>query len=373
MAPQHDNKTLAAVITGSRRLHGLYKPEDRKRTIKKLLEHAVCVEAKDIKEIKRILDAPLKQKPPNFDYLRELLCGTGTEKHPLRVKDPFGRVHENRTVYQIALGAREYNVTSQNRVQVIDGLIEMLGDYFKKLPADPIRGIPDGETLRKQQYDAQFPEGFEATEKARATNDSRELKRVLEVVRNSSDATCQQTMALDSFHGFDLRPSSWASNDNEVLASAIYLQEEAAGLNCRYRGLDGQVKNEHISWDRLPGVPHSVDDITATKATYLPAILDELAEPGQFYTAEQIQELKKLSQTTVTACTLETFNDAWGKLRSYLQGIVGEAVDLTVLNALYQFRNHLEPKGVYTTGYHANSDLPREAYQSYDNNFSQFG
>ena len=327
--------------------------------VPKLVQHAVNVTADDIEQIKKILGEPLSRKPNNLARLRELLCT------PTTVKDHYGRLFENRTVYQIALGAREYNVTSENGVQVVNGLVEMLGEYFKKLP--------DGESLRQQQYNEQFPEGSEEKEEEKIANYSRELNRMIEVVKSSSDADCQQTMALDSFHGYNLCPSYLASNDNEVLASAIYLQEEKEGLSCRFRGLDGHVKTEVISWDNLKDIPRSADDIIKTKHTYLPTILQQLAESGQFYTAEQIQQLKELSHATVTAASKEAFDAAWDQLQKYMKNIVGESVNVDVLKTLYQFRNYLEPKGVYTTGYHSNPQLLLEAYQLYDNNFASFG
>lgn len=359
IAPHQNLNSLAAAKNSSRTLYGFYKPEETKGVVKKLLKHAVYATAADIKEIKEILDRALSRKPPDLDYLRELLCTPGT------VKSYNNHIYEKRTLYQIALGAREYNVMSESGIQVVDGLVEMLGEYFKKLP--------DGEMLQKQQYDAQFPKGFEETEKKRISNDSRELNRVIEVVDNASDVDCQQTMALDSFHGYDLRPSAWAATDNEVLASAIYLQAAEEGLTCRLRGLDGQVKNELISWDKLQKVPLSVDDIIKKKLLFLPTILEQLAESGQFYTAKQIQKLKVLSQATVCAHSQNDFDEAWKELEKLMKSIAGESINFDVLKALYQFRNYLEPKAAYTTGYHSNPQLLLEAYQSYDNNFARFG
>jgi hypothetical protein len=356
IAPHHDIKSLVAVERSSRTLHGFYRPEKIKGIVKKLLNHAVYATADDIQAIKNILD-----KSPNHPYLRELLFTTGT------VKRYDGRVLENRTLYQIALGAREYNVTSENGKPVVNGLIEMLGEYFKKLP--------DGETLRKQQQDAQFPEGFEEIEKEKMANDSRELNRMIKTVSEATDDECQQTMALDSFHGYDLRPSSWAVNNDEVLASAIYLESAAGGLACRWRGLDGQVKTKTISWDDLKDIPHSIEDILKDKNTCLATILEQLADPGQFYTAKQIEELKALSDAVVTARSPDDFDRTWNALQAVMKKIAGEWIPIhfTVLEALYQFRNYLEPKEVYTTGHHSNPQLLSEAYQLYDNHYLGFG
>lgn len=329
--------------------------------VMKLVQHAAYGTMNDIEQIKNILDRSFLGNPKNLARLRELLCT------PTTIKDPVGRVHKNRTVYQIALGARDYNIPNTSGVQVVDGLVEILGEYFKKLP--------EGESLRQQQYDGQFPPGFEERKQERILSDSSALNRVIKIVAAATDANCQQTMALDSFHGYDLRPSSWAYSDDEILASAVYLQEEKEGLVCCFRGLNGHVKTKVISWDSLEDIPHSIDDIIREKHIYLPTILEQLAklEPRQFYSSEQILQLKKLSHSAVTAASTDIFNTAWGNLLEYMQCIVGEAVNFNILKALYQFRHYLEPKGAYTIDYHANLQLPLEAYQLCEENFLLFG
>jgi hypothetical protein len=354
--------SLTAVKPTTRTLYALYKPEETKRIVKKLLGHAVLATQEDIQQIKKILATPSSRNPVDqINYLQKLLCTPGT------VKGYNGRIYKDRTLYQLALGAREYNVISENGIQVVEGLVELLGTYFEKLP--------NGKTLQQQQYATQFPAGYEEKENERISTDSRELKRVIGVIGNATDADCQQTLALDSFHGYDLRRASSVANDNDVLASAIYLHAERDSLRCRFRGLDGQVKTHLISWHKLVEVPHSVDKIIEKKPAYVAPILEQLAEPGQFYTPHQIQALKVLSQATVTALA-DDFEDKWTHLEVWMKNNVGRflTLNLTVLKALYHFRHSLEPKDAYnTTGHHSNPELLLEAYQLYDANFAGFG
>ncbi|OAI49081.1 hypothetical protein AYO45_03530 [Gammaproteobacteria bacterium SCGC AG-212-F23] len=327
--------------------------------IQKFVRHGVFATAEDIQEIKKMLDAPLSQKTPDLNHLRWLLCT------PATVTDHCSVVRKDRTLCQNLFADREYNVTSQKGNQVVDGLIEIVKPFFDKLP--------EGQALLQQQYDAQFPAGTEAKEVQRAKNDSDQLKLILKKLRETSDNDCQQTMALDSFHGYDLCPAAWAANDNEVLASAIYLKEEKDKIECRFRGLDGSVKTKSIPHPCSGKDVISVENILNNKHKYLPTLLEQLTEPGQFYTTEQIKKLKALSHNTVTAKSVDAFDTAWDELQKYIKSIVGETVNLDLLKTLYQFRHYAEPKGDFTTGYYSNPQFALEAYQSYDNNFEPFG
>ena len=292
----------------------------------------------------------------NPELLRQLLLATDS------VPDHAGRDHYKRTAYQLALGAREYNVTSDNGTQVVDGLIEMLGDYFKKLS--------DGERLREDQYNKQFTKESEAAEKQKIADDSRELNQILKVIAEASDEGCQQTMALDSFHGMDLRPLSCAEKEDEILAGAIYLEDKTEskdGITYQVRGFDGQVKHGMITWDQLPtDCPHSVNDIIKQKKQYLPAIIEQVAKAGYTYTTSQMNELQQLSQTIVKATTDEAFETAYQKLQATIATLLPTSANFDVLKALYRFRNYLEPQGHYTTGHHFNQQLLLEAYQQYN-------
>jgi len=465
IAPDLDIKSVVVMKLGSRRLYGLYKPEDLKHTVEKLLEHAVLATAYDIQQIKKILDAALKAKPPNLNYLHELLSTPGT------VKDPRGRTHKDRVLAQIFIGMKSVNVDSEKGNRVIHGLEEWIYEnYYKPLP--------DGTKLWAQHYNGQLPKGYEEAEALRVANESRELNKMVAMVAENK-ALCQQTMALDSFHGCDLRNIALTNNDeNQILASAIYLEAGAEGLACSFRALSGEVATKLLPWDRLGNFPHDVNkminppyqlspvpnvvprldskiedqyvalekeklyvsydkkkqvlccaalniegveigwqiklsdlmkrlgeddwprlekaleggdlnqlnaflpiilaisserNLTLSKQTYLPILLAQLAEPGQFYTEEQRERLKQLSDTTIKAVSPKAYNKAWDELQKYIKDIVGVTTDLTLLKALYEHRNHSEPKGDYTTGHHANLHLFKEFCELYDRNFQPFG
>jgi hypothetical protein len=409
-------------------------------------------------EVKAILDKASLYPP----LLEKLLTTT------VNITDHAPRKHVNRTVYQLAIGAFDEDF-SKNGKNVIDGIRQLMGSYFFKLP--------NGAAMKAEQMLGQKPPGWEKKEEERQKNDAEKYHELLEVVRATSDELCQQALALDSIHGYNLCPPSWANNNDEVLASAVYLKATDAGLECRYRILDGTVKEKVIGWDKLPHFPHNEKHIidppyqlapmpkgnvllevnklyvtydkmkkqlnfaslgleeekssyenevearrlheigsrgsiqlfdlmknvsedkheellraleggdhtkltkflpailaitsqrkhTTSKETYLPIILDELAEPGLFYTAAQVKELKQLSLKTIKANNAVEFDEAWDKLADAMKKIISP-LDLTLLKTLYSYRNYKEPKGVYTTGYHANSKAHQDVYDVYDKN-----
>jgi hypothetical protein len=372
---------------------------------------------------------------------------------PMTVVDLIGRKHVNKTAYQLALGAKDYDVVIriENRdIKIIKGIVELITSYFDKLN--------HGVDLCKKQHEEHKSKYAKENEQLRAKKDSEELHRIVDIIATASEADCRQTMALDSFHGYDLDnliPS------NEVYSSAVvYLENRAAGMNCHFIALDGKVKTKLVPWHQI-GM--SRDDFVSTlpsngyrlvpmgeetkalihagtfqpqrkevpveilangdlsyfspqtrqletikkeeltrdcstwyklqdyqcmplvlsimarkghilsKYTCLPNILEQLAEPGIFYTPEQMQHLKRLSHATVKALSNDAFETAWNELQQYIQSIVGNAVNFTLLKALYHFRNYLEPRGICNTITHCNAKLLPEAYQLYHLKFKAMG
>jgi hypothetical protein len=233
----------------------------------------------------------------------------------------------------------------------------------------------------------------------------------------------------------DLRPKDWANSNDEVLASAIYLEETKEGLAYRARGLDAEVRQGVIAHDQLAKkfqklvaeitvrgddlkqlpkeFPKSVDAIIKEKLLLSPLILELVAEAGYIYTAEGVELLKTQSEAVVKAVKdekEEAFNAAYSKLQATIElqktqsdaivqaalkaakeekeELVVEAnskpqatietiilqkpINFDLLKALYRLRNHLEPKG-NSIGHHFNPQLLLEAYQKYDANFDDFG
>lgn len=87
-------------------------------------------------------------------------------------------------------------------------------------------------------------------------------------------------------------------------------------------------------------------------------------------------ELDRLTQLIVKAETEEKFNQAFAEFENYLQknGLVKNvSFNFDILKAIYRFRNHLEPKDVFTTGKHFNHQLHKEAIEIYEANYRAFG
>jgi len=341
-----------------------------------LVQHAASAEKGKVENMLNKALALSKNKH-DPELLRALL------ESPATVTDHAGRTHYQRTVYQVALGANYRDVVIEKdgkKIQVVDGLVEMIEGFFLKLS--------NGAQLMQQQYEAQFPKGYEEeVEKPRRTNDSFALNQVMQAVVAATDADCQQTMLLDSFHGYDLRPLKNVSNDNEILPGAIYLEDQRMGLGYKVRGFDGNVKQATIPRDELPKLlpgsndkfPRSTNEIIKLKYRCLPILLDKVAAAHHTYTFEQMIALKQMSTRIEKAATDETFNAAFAQLKREISHIVlilhqqPININFEVLEAIYHFRNYVEPKGYYTIGFHSNPQLQLEAYQLYDDNYVEFG
>lgn len=90
-------------------------------------------------------------------------------------------------------------------------------------------------------------------------------------------------------------------------------------------------------------------------------------------------QLKNIIQTIYKAENNETFTSAFDVLKDYLKEheLINKAefdfFDFTVLEALYRFRNHWEPKKAYTTGKHFNHKILEKAFMEYITNYDTFG
>jgi hypothetical protein len=141
----------------------------------KLLQHAVHGEKDQV-------DDMLKNNPL-------LLLERGT------VTDYSGRTHFNRTVYQLALGATDCDVINEHGLKVVDGMIEMIEEHFKKLTN---KTPEEREQLKKSQYDDQFPADEKEQEATRIKNDSFALNTVISVIASASDEDCKNTNSIDT-------------------------------------------------------------------------------------------------------------------------------------------------------------------------------
>jgi hypothetical protein len=258
----------------------------------------------------------------------ELLLEKGT------VMDYSGRVHRNRTVYQLALGACDKNVLDKNGNIVVEGMVEMIEEHFKRLTMPEgfvthmMKLIEDEETAGKlskdqakqekenlmenpqvyyvnkvmrDQYEGQFPPEHEAKEEERVKQDRDADDKFMKVIEATSDAHVTITSDLDD---------------------KIY---------------------------RIIRTPKS-----------------KLSD-----------ELRRLVSKVMKAPSNE-FDNEFEALKRFLiaqDGFIkkGEVFDFELFKGLYQFRNHLEPKEEQTFGKHCNHQLLAEISQSYDDNYERFG
>ena len=145
------DRSLALFARTSRYANQLARSELTERGVKKLLNHVIHGEQAEAKA--------MIEKSPN------LLLETG------RVTDYSGRTIEG-TAFRLALGADD--------VATQDGevcMAEMIKRYLLTLP--------DGAEIMAEQYQAQFPTGWEAIEEVRATMDLLVLYKVLDAIRDA--------------------------------------------------------------------------------------------------------------------------------------------------------------------------------------------
>ncbi len=305
-----ENKQIPKVLSTSRGVRTLFS----KALTPILLQACINGERDKVKAI-------LKQFP-------ELLHEKGT------VIDYSGRVHRNRTVFQLALGACDYNVLDKNGNIVVKGMVEMIEKRFRQLTmpqnfvAQMMKFIEDEETAGKlskdqakqekenlmenpqvyyvnkvmrDQYQGQFPPGHEAKEAEKVQQDREADDKFMKVIEATSDAHVTITSDLDD----------------------------------------------------------KIHKIIRTEKS-------ELAD-----------ELRRLVLKVMKASSNE-FDNEFEKFKECLiaqDGFIkkGDVFDFALLKALYQFRNHLEPKEEQTFGKHCNHQLLADISQSYDDNYVRFG
>lgn len=117
----------------------------------------------------------------------ELLLKKGT------VKDYSGRIHKNRTAFQLALGKCDYNVTTVDDT-VLKGMIEMIAEHFKKLPHKTIEQI---NNIMSEQYVGQFPDGTFEKEEKRVKNDVKALQKITIGIKAVAPEDCDIVSAID--------------------------------------------------------------------------------------------------------------------------------------------------------------------------------
>ncbi len=91
----------------------------------------------------------------------------------IQVTDEAGRKIYG-TAFQIALGAKDVSPFPDQ----FDEMAEMIAGYFEK--------IANGEKEKQNQYNEQFPEGFDKLEKERKIQDSKALNTVFAAIKNAT-------------------------------------------------------------------------------------------------------------------------------------------------------------------------------------------
>jgi len=110
------------------------------------------------------------------------------------VKDYAGRTHINRTAYQLALGACDFNVVDLHGNIVVDGMAEMIEKYFQQLPGKSIQEI---NQIIQNQHMGQFPENYDEIEKEKIIEDSKNLHRMFEVLKVAPEKDAQTILYLE--------------------------------------------------------------------------------------------------------------------------------------------------------------------------------
>ena len=143
---------------------------------------------------------PLFSQPANpKDFVQAVTLGKLKEAESMLNKDPtlllkratvmdrVGRKHEEKTGYEIALGAQDYTVKSEIGFVIFDGMVEMIETHFEKLPGK----TPDEiKTIMQSQFKNQFPDGWEKEEKKRIANDSKALHTMITVIQKTTGEDC---------------------------------------------------------------------------------------------------------------------------------------------------------------------------------------
>jgi hypothetical protein len=141
---------------------------------KALLQAVVYSDYKKVEEI-------LKSNP-------KLLFEKGT------VTDYSGRVHVNRTAFQLAIGAEDFDVRNKYGKTMVDGIVELILKHFNTLPGKTTDEI---NTIIREQYKGQFPEGSDVLESERLMNDFSSLHQIYKVLEKTSDIACYNTLIFD--------------------------------------------------------------------------------------------------------------------------------------------------------------------------------
>lgn len=249
-----------------------------------------------------------EKRLPVYTLLQHVVRGEYAEVNAMLTKNPSlllekdtvtdysDRKHSKRTVYQIALGACDYNLKDVKGHVVVDGMVEMIEKHFLRLPEKTTEEI---NILMRDQYVGQFPKGFEEKEAKRMASDLKALNTTMDAIKKASDENCRLISSLE----------------------------------------------------------------------------DEIRKIIREEKSERADKLSSMTQSVLKA-TNDDFDTAFHVLTDYVitqQMIKSDVFNVDMLKALYQFRNHLEPKGVITFGKHFNHQLLADAAQCYDDNYVGFG
>jgi hypothetical protein len=288
------------------------------------------------------------------------------------VVDFWGRVHVDRTVYQIALGMRDYDVLiniKDKSIPVIAGMVGEVKQYFSQLK--------DGETDEREQREEQLSPEQIAREEKQFARRSETLKQLMRQVIASSDENCSITLALDSFHGYDFcNLSNEIDFKIDMIPGVIYLKDEKKTLKCYVISPSGKMIQTDITWDNLPNdFPRSVFEIVKLKYQWGPDLLRFLSAVSGVYETRQCRWLRQLSDAIVNADSIQTFNAVFNQLKQYFinQEIVPASFDFDLLKAIYQFRYDLAPKPSYITGHHSEPRLFLETLRLQEANYAHLG
>lgn len=169
-----------------------------------LLQHAVYGEYKAV-------DAMLTKNPL-------LLLEADT------VVDYSGRKHFNRTVLQLALGAKDIDVKGDNGKIVVDGMIPMIEGHFQRLPNKKPDEI---KTIMEKQYEGQYPKDYKDIEAKQDARDDEAFDAMMTVIKKADDDHCERTNKLeDKIHTLWRREKSDRANQLKNIIQTIYKADD---------------------------------------------------------------------------------------------------------------------------------------------------
>jgi len=150
------------------------------------------------------------------------------------VTDCSGRIHENKTALQLALGAYDNEVFTKDKCSAQPGMVEIIIPRLKELLIKS--GKTTDEILQelRNQYLEQFPENYHIQEKAKLIKDKAALDKIIKCISSTNTDDVNQILMLEH-KIFDLsredKPTQLGENLRTITDALINSKPESFDLN----------------------------------------------------------------------------------------------------------------------------------------------